>query len=111
MNFRRLVFPPLAIGFLLFLFVVPFSAFASGATWTQHTEVGQFYWYAVAASADGTKLAVAADENDSGDPGYVWTSTNAQAPLKPAARHCTNATNPDSLIARPPFTSGREISL
>jgi hypothetical protein len=82
MKFPRRFVSPVLIFSALFALTAS-TVFASGATWTQHTEVGQFFWFGLASSADGTKLAAAADENAASEPGYIWTSTDGGATWTP----------------------------
>ncbi|MGH7991582.1 MAG: hypothetical protein ACREDS_15505, partial [Limisphaerales bacterium] len=44
--------------------------------WTQ-TSATNNYWYAIASSSDGTKLAAVADEDADENPGSIYTSTNS----------------------------------
>jgi hypothetical protein len=45
-----------------------------GATWTQRTGAGNWYWQSIASSADGMALAAVGN-----NPGYVYTSTDGGA--------------------------------
>ena len=53
----------------------------SGLTWTQ-TSAPSLYWFSIASSSDGTKLAAAVGGNGGGiytstDSGFTWTQTSA----------------------------------
>jgi hypothetical protein len=74
-----------AMGVILFGFLLFFSAAAPGQTWTQTQANINYYWYGVAASADGTKLAATVSSNPgegiylSTNSGMTWNQSQAPA--------------------------------
>src|SRR5580693_5055020 len=66
-------------GLLAACFALTASSPAAAQNWTQTGAPVDFEWQSVACSSDGSKLTAAAYDDEQGDGGPVYTSTNSGA--------------------------------